>query len=337
MSQKLDDRIAVIVWHPVADRPRGYAEALNAPIYYVYRGFFRPRILAPFRYVLQAYDTWAIILRKRPRIVHVTNPPVIAALAVWACCLMTGARYVMDTHPPALYSPLWGWTVPLQHLAARLALLNIVDQVRFKRLFEMWGAKAIVLENVPKRRSLDSFTLNPPGPGAPLDITVVNTFSIDEPLDPILEAAAELPDARFFILGDTRYLPRAVLARKPGNVVFTGFLRGDDYWKRLASSNAIMCLTTYPYSLLAGGHDAMLLGVPLITSRQPVLTEYFIHGTLFVDNSAAEIVRAVNAVRNGEPVLRREMADLRLEKQKAWKSNFEAFRDIIEEAMCPRR
>lgn len=332
----MDDRIAVIVWHPVADRPKGYAEALNAPIYYVYRRFFRPRILAPFRYILQACDTWAIFMKKRPRIVHVTNPPVIAALVVWACCRLTGAQYVMDTHPPALYSPLWGWTVPLQHLAARPALLNILDQARFKRLFEMWGAKAIVLENVPKRRSLDSFTLNPPGPGAPLDITVVNTFSIDEPLDPILEAAAGLPGARFFILGDTRYLPRGVLGRKPENVTFTGFLRGDDYWKRLASSSAIMCLTTYPYSLLAGGHDAMLLGVPLITSRQPVLTEYFTRGTLFVDNSAAGIARAVNEVRIAEEVLRREITDLRLEKQEAWKANFQAFRDIIEEAMCRR-
>ncbi len=337
MSPKRDDRIAVIVWHPVADRPRGYAEALNAPIYYVYRRFFRPRILAPFRYILQAYDTWKIFMKVRPRVVHITNPPVVAALVVWGCCRLTGAEYVMDTHSPSLYSPLWGWTMPFQHLVARPALVNIVDQARFKRLFEMWGAKAVILNKVPKSDSLAAYQGITPGAPFPLRIAVVNTFSIDEPLQPILDAAVRLPGVSFSIMGDTRFLPQEIRERQPGNVTFTGFLRGGDYWKCLASSHAVMCLTTYPYSILAGGHDGMMLGIPLIISRQPALLEYFSRGTLFVDNTADGIVRAVNELEIKMPALRQDISALLLEKQRNWNANFQALRDAIEEVLCRRR
>ena len=37
MTQKLDDRIAVIVWAKNQDRANGWAKTLNAPIYYINR------------------------------------------------------------------------------------------------------------------------------------------------------------------------------------------------------------------------------------------------------------------------------------------------------------
>src|SRR5690606_41545957 len=86
------------------------------------------------------------LLHCRRKVVAVTGAPAFAPLRVWLYCIMSRARFVMDTHSPALYSRRWGWPRPLQRAAARRALMNITDQERFRRMFDEWGAEAMILE-----------------------------------------------------------------------------------------------------------------------------------------------------------------------------------------------
>jgi glycosyltransferase involved in cell wall biosynthesis len=330
MSPDLDQRIAVIVWAAAQDRARGYAQVLNAPVYFVSRTPFgsNARLLTPLRYFLQVMDTWSILGRQKPALIHVTNPPFLAPLIVYLYCRLSGAKYIMDTHSPALYSRRWGWTFPIQRYLARRAYLNVVDQERYKQMFEAFGARAVVLQ-----RALVDIHLPPPAghaTGKPIEITVINTFAPDEPLQPIYQAAASLKDVHFYVLGDKRFATPGTFDNVPENVTFTGYLRGDDYWQRIVSSNAIMCLTTYPYSLLAGGQDGMMAGVPLIVSEQPVLRDYFTHGTVFVENTAASIVEGVERIRCHEQDLRREISELFRQKRLLWDTNFQIFNQIVQ-------
>jgi hypothetical protein len=325
MTQALDNRIAVIVWAASQDRAKGWARTLNAPIYYISRKPFGStfKALLPLRYLLQAWDTMRILWRQKPTLVHVTNPPVLAPLVVYVYCRLTGAKYVMDTHSPALYSSRWGWTMPLQRALSRPALVNIVDQERFKELFESWGAVAAIFPRPPELSVLPEPISHTSG--KPLEITVVNTFNPDEPLEPIFHAARHLDDVHFFILGDTKLAPPGILKKAPKNVSFTGYLHGDDYWRRIVSSNAVISLTTFPYSLLAGAQDGMFAGIPLIISRQPALTSYFTSGTVFVENTSESIVEGINQFKKHEKKLRCEIAELYLEKRELWSSNYEIF------------
>jgi len=226
----------------------------------------------------------------------------------------------MDVGGQALISPKWAWTVPLVRLLARQACVNIVDQERFKLLFDSWGAKTLLLERPPLARSWnrcdskterDQFT-----------VTLISTFAYDEPIELVLGAAERLPEVHFFILGDTAFAKRGLLAKAPGNVTFPGYLLGDDYWFRLDSSQAVMVLTTAPNSLLSGAVEGMSLGKPLILSKQPALTEYFTKGAVFVEHSVENIVDGIRIVQEREQYLVQQVVELAKEKRDRWDNEF---------------
>lgn len=327
MAKRTD--IAAVVWAPEENRTEQIAERLGAPCHRIHYLAYKRPLIAPIKYGPQAVKTLAVLWRQRPRVVYVTNPPVFAALVVALYCRLSGAHFVMDTHSPSLFARKWRWSVPLQRMAARRALVNVVDQQRYERLFKSWGARALVLEKpLAEHGACESEDGVPP---APFMVTVVNTFAADEPLEPVLEAARRLPDVCFAVLGDTALADSQVLSGAPANVEFPGYLLGDDYWQQLDRSHAVMALTTYPYSLLAGGHDGLSLGKPLILSAQPALTDFYSKGVAFVEDGVESLVEAVQRIRHDEPRYRQESCDLAAEKRREWQASFAQLRALIDE------
>ncbi|MBE2272308.1 MAG: hypothetical protein IAE80_29000 [Anaerolinea sp.] len=359
-------RVIALVWAPHEGRTQMFAQRLNAPLYNVHFLLYKRPYIAPFKYVLQAIKTWSILLRERPRVVYVTNPPVFAPLCVWLYSLFSGTKLIIDTHPPSLYSRRWGWTLPLQRFLIQRAYVNVTDQRRFADLFASWGARAVVLPNPPKnppveepspltplpqgegneRRTTNSrafsptsslippFALREKGTGdkGAFEVAVINTFAVDEPLDIILDAAAKLPEAHFSIMGERKLAPQGVIERAPANVTFTDYLRGAAYWNCLRDANAVMVLTTYPYSLLGGAQDAVAVDTPLVLSDQPALREYFTAGTIFIPNTADGIVEGVRAAQRDESRLRAEITQLGSTQEAAWQTQFDDLLARIEAA-----
>ena len=64
----------------------------------------------------------------------------------------------------------------------------------------------------------------------------------------------------------------------------------------------------------------------MILSRQPVLTEHFTKGTVFVDHSVDSIVAGVQTLVKQERALAREITELAAEKQEQWEI---AFRELL--------
>ena len=322
------DRMIIIAWAERLDNAADFAERVGRPSYSIYYHMFsNSRLLVPVRYFLQTLKTWQILLVQRPTLVHVTNPPIFATLNVFLYCKLFRAQYLLCVHPPSLYSRKWSWTVPLLRFCARHALINILDQERFKTLFESWGARAVVLVKMP--RSYPACDI-PPSTHGKYTITVVNTFAPDEPIEPILSAAKRLPDTHFYVLGNLDLADPEMISRAPKNVTFTGWLSHDLYWDQLKRSRAVMTLTTYPHSLVAGGTDGMAVGRPLILSRQPALTEYFDKGTLFVDNTAESIVDEIRRLQQAEDRLQKEILELAIEKCQIWEMHYQKLMSVIE-------
>jgi glycosyltransferase involved in cell wall biosynthesis len=168
-------------------------------------------------------------------------------------------------------------------------------------------------------------------------VTVISTFAGDEPLEPVIKAARQLPDLRFFILGDKSRAKKGLIRDAPGNVIFPGYLLSNDYWSQLYASNVIMTLTKTPYSLVAGGIEGMTVRKPLILSRQPALTDYFTKGTIFVDHSVESIVDAVQKILRQEDRLKREIAELAIEKRERWNVEFRKLLHLIGAENCKRQ
>ncbi len=328
MQSKSHARIITLAWAPSETRTANYARQLNSPAFFVHYLLYKRPWIAPLKYILQTLKTFQILFSERPRVIYVLNPPIFAPLCVLIYCKLAGAQFVMDTHPPSLYSKRWSWSVPIQRFVSRFALMNVTDQDRFKELFESWGSRALVLENPPKQ---PQFTAKIDEAHADrFKVAVINTFAVDEPLDIILEAAARLPQVHFYITGDKGLAKPGVIENAPKNVTFTGFLRGDDYWNLIYNARAVMVLTTYPYSLLGGAQDAVALQVPLILSDQPVLREYFTEGTIFIENTTEGVYRGVQDAIAREPQLRAEVVDLRRMHTEKWERSFAALTALIE-------
>lgn len=309
--------IVAIYWGPSNLQTEAHAARLGAPLYHIhYLGWKKGRLVAFLKYIPQFFKTLAVLRQQRPNVVYVAISPVFAALAVSIYCRLAGASYVMDVHNHALYSKKWGWSVPLVRALAKRALVNVVDQPRNEQLFQSWGVPVLILERPPI--AITKQKLTQLEPLNQFSVTVINTFAPDEPLLPILEAAEKLPDVAFFVLGDKARTDQALLAAAPKNVVFTGYLNGDDYWNRLYSSQAIIALTTAPYSLLSGAIEAMALGKPPILSRQPALMSYFTQGTVFVDHTAESLITAVYTLQQHQQQLTQEINELNRQKRERW-------------------
>jgi glycosyltransferase involved in cell wall biosynthesis len=309
-----------IAWSPHAPRAVSYAKWLDIPLFSIHYLMPRRPLIAPIKYMLQWVKTWLILLREHPATIYVQNSPPVAGLCVWLYCRMMGAAYVLDTHSPVLFSRKWGWSRPLVRFLARRAAVNIVDQERFKNLFESWGAKTLLLSFPPSAIPLEAAGAN--GPSDALELAYVGSFNRDEPVDIILSAAPDLPDVTFYLLGKKEHARREWLVNAPPNVIFTGYLLGDEYWSRLQRSRAIISLTTYPHSLMAGAQEGLYIDKPLILSDQPTLREYFTQGTVFVENTPQAFAAGVKTFIAQENTYQREIAELHHTRAQQWEANF---------------
>lgn len=338
--------IAAVCWLTHEVRTASYARRLNATLYNIHYLSNRSVYFAPFKYVPQCLKTWAVLWKQRPDVVYVMNPPVFAALSVYLFCRLMKTPFIMDTHSPSLYGRRWGWTLPLQRALAKRAAINIVDQERFAALFAEWGAKAVVLERPPLEVDALIEPIHMPGEerhnpqsNAALGeeakhrrtfhITVIGQFAGDEPVDVVVDAAHRLPDVTFSILGDTFHAPRQLLKSAPPNVIFEGYLSGHDYWNHLASVDAVMTLTTFEFSLLGGAQEGMAMGKPLILSNQPVLTDYFSKGTVFIEHNVESVVEGVRQAQRERERLAQEVIALAQEKRQRWEHAFTELQQLI--------
>jgi glycosyltransferase involved in cell wall biosynthesis len=245
----------------------------------------------------------AFLARRRPRLVVVQNPSLV--LATVACLLKRplGFRLVVDRHsnfcPETLgsRSPVWIAYHALSRYTNRAADLTIVTNTPLAELVREWRGRPFVL---PDKIPALSAAPAPRDPFRP-SVVFICSHASDEPVREVLEAASLASEVTVYITGSgdrTRSLYRDLI---PPNVVFTGFLAEDAYQSLLASSTAVVALTTMPNTLLCGAYEAVSLGKPLIVSDQTVLRQYFSKGRVLTDNSAGSIADAIRgAVTDAE-------------------------------------
>jgi hypothetical protein len=81
--------------------------------------------------------------------------------------------------------------------------------------------------------------------------------------------------------------------------------------------------------MLSGAYEALAVEKPLITSNWTTLKDYFNKGTIYVDNSAAEITNAIQTAQNKKEQLMKEIHQLKLEKTKEWDDKFANFKRLL--------
>jgi glycosyltransferase involved in cell wall biosynthesis len=321
------DKKMFIVWAPYSRRSQSLAAELDLDLYLVHHLKFQRPIYAPVKYVLQAVHTLALLLRERPRIVLVQDPPIFASSVV---CLYTAltvrrAQFIIDAHTGALLHPWWRLFRGLQKLIYRRALAVITTNRALTELVRSWGANSIALTGPP---------INiPPGEamvlGEAFNLVLVNTFSPDEPLPVVLEAIAGMRDVHLYVTGDVHKAPASLLEAAPTNVTFTGFLSDGAYLQLLRGADAIMVLTDEDFTLQLGGMEAVAVGKPIITSDLSFLREYFSRGTVHVSNTPDGVRQGVIKMQKNVACLSTEILDLRQVHQQEWVRKSRHLRGLV--------
>jgi glycosyltransferase involved in cell wall biosynthesis len=309
----MNHKMVFIAWVAFSRRGQLMAEKLGMKLYQI-QSLKRWYWLAPLRYVLQSIKTLKVLLGEKPDVVFVQNPPIFAALVVYLYARLWNASYVIDSHTGALLAPWWRWTLPIHAFLSRRAIVTIVTNDYLEAMVKAWQARTMIIADFPT----NFIPGKPFASNGAFSVAVINTFSPDEPVAEILEAAASLPDVTFYITGDPIRARKTFLQHHPQNVSFTGFLPNDEYIGLLRAVQAIMVLTTDDHTMQRGACEAVWLGKPIITSDWPVLRSYFNKGTIYVNNSSQSIQQGILEMRDKKQALEQDILLLQQDRQAEW-------------------
>ena len=313
------DRSLFLVWGPPSHGPRSQVFARELGIrelHFIDVTARRGVWVAPFKYPLMAACTLALLFRRRPKLVFVQSPPGFAVLTVAIYCALTGSKYVVDAHSAALQLPFWTRPAWLWGGLARKAVVTVVTNEHFAEMLAGWKAPSLVLHDIP--------TAFPEGEPYPMNgdfnVTVVNTFSFDEPLEQVLQAARGMQGVKFHITGKVSRGNPELLRAAPDNVKFTDFLSTEQYYSLMRTGDAVMCLTTRDHTMQRGACEALSMGKPIITSNWRLLQDYFNKGTVHVDNTSAGIRQGVHEMKERYDDYLSGIRELQVSQQAEWQN-----------------
>lgn len=282
------------------------AEHLGIPNYairYFYRGYRGTSApLTALKYLLQAAHTFFLCVRRLPRIVFVTSPPIFAAIPVWAYARLFRARYAIDFHSGCFIQEHWRRWSRWQRFFARRAALNLAHNAENARVLEDWGAPYEVLPSLPP-----DFGSPAPPPARERPVCVyVCSFKEDEPVDALFEAAARIPGADFAVTGRA---PAGFAEKAPPNVRLTGFLPEGEYRRLVSGADVVIALTLRPGTLLYGAQEAIAAHRPLVVSGTETLRAYFGGGAVFAENTPEGLRAGIEEALAREEELAARMAE----------------------------
>ena len=192
-------KASFISWVPHCSRSDAIAASLGGISHLIhYLGFKKPWH-AIVKYPLQAVDTLIRLSKDKPDLVLVATPPIIAAIPVYLYARVRNLPFVIDAHTGVFDDPRWAWSMPLSRWLSRAATATIVTNDHLAQLVSSWGARAVIIGTLPV-----AFPAGQHGGVQRPKVMVINTFSRDEPVDEVLNAAKNLPHVVFDITGDIR-------------------------------------------------------------------------------------------------------------------------------------
>ena len=293
---------------------------LRGPVRYLVQG-----LVAVARYLVQGWQTWRVLTQDRPDVVLVQNPPIFGVLVASICARWHSAQYGIDSHSGAFLHPKWRWTLGLHRLLSRRALVTIVHNRSQEEIVKRWGCRYCVLAYTPGDYPTGGrFPLN-----GQYNVAVIYTGKEDEPLGVVFGAAGAVPEATFYVTGDSGRIDPTLLAQKPSNCHLTGYLPYEQYVSLLQGADVVLDLTTADHTLLMGAFEAVSLGTPLIVSNWPLLREYFCLGTLHVPNTVEAVCEGIRTAQRERAALRRDILLLREQLQTEWEQQFAELQRVL--------
>lgn len=298
-----------VSWAPFSRRTESLARQFDLDLRFVSTPWPKRPFTTPVKYPWQTAATVRLLRATDERELWVMDPPSPLVAMAGTTARRRGLPLVVDMHTVAFSAREWLLLRRVELPALRRAAAVLVTNEALARRVRSWGARAFVL---PDPMPEPPAGLGEPGAGG--EVTVVATYSKDEPLELLPDVARRLPEVRFAVTGD----PHGDLSAWPRNLRPTGFLNDIDYWRQLQRSAAVVVLTTRPDTLLSGGYEALALARPLVTSDHTVLRDYFGNAAAYAEVDGEALAAAVTEALEGGEKLVARLRQLRAQRGAEW-------------------
>ncbi len=248
-----------------------------------YSVFYRVKLLAPIRYLIQAVKTFIKLVESRPNVVIVQNPPIFATLTCVIYSRIYPVKTIIDHHS------VWSMDRIITNPIVKF-LVNWVEKFCISRAdlnttyTECWEC---VLNRIGARKALTvydfvneewtkeadfSFTKSLPEDRRVIAVPCSGGHALERP-DLLIEACKDL-NATVVITGAKKFLQKHIgKARELNveNVVFAGFLSDEQYRGLIAFCDFAADSSLQPFGIPHVITEALAAGRPIIVGRNPAV------------------------------------------------------------------
>jgi glycosyltransferase involved in cell wall biosynthesis len=324
-ERNASDRV-FMTWVPSSSRTQLLSHAFNAQPYYI--NYFTKKTLCSTvsRYFVAAFHTLFALCRSRPRFVFVMNQPVFLPIIVYCYAKLTQSHYVLDSHSGLFNKRVWRTFIPIMKRIYKCASLNIAHNDHDAERYRAWGVKTAVLgTEIYPYEGYEKGHLETKN-----NVVVIGSFSTDEPTSEILAAAAELENVHFYFTGSKKTAEKRIGTRGiTSNVTLTGFLPRNEFIGLVKAADVALVLVTTGNTMQMGAWEAMSCGTPLILSDWDLLRSTFPKGAVFVKNTKESIQEGIAFFFENQETLKKEIVQLKMEKQPLWDSEINRIKAIL--------
>jgi glycosyltransferase involved in cell wall biosynthesis len=310
----------MLTWKAESFRSEATARVFGLDPFYIAPPARAGKLAKALFYPRAMVRTLMLLAARRPKAVFCMNQPAFLPIACAAHSLLTGAPVIMDFHSGALTNPVWRPFRRIYRSLVRRAPFTLCHNDTDAEQIRAWGGQPVRTICLPI--GLDAVARRP-APERPR-LLVCCSFAPDEPIRETLEAMRDCPEIHFEMTGNFRksgLSPELV----PGNVTLLGFLPYADYLDRMAASTAVLTLSDRPHIMQMAVHEALALGVPVLTNRSATLEAVLEGAGVFcqisrdgIARGAREIAARADALRAITPIIRqRRLDELSIELDRA--------------------
>lgn len=322
------------IWLTWEDHRRSRELAREFGCEYVFLQSKKSRFI---RYLKLSFLTIYMILKIRPRFLFCQNPSIMLAFIACAMKPVVGCRVIVDRHSNfkfhsrSSWNPVWLIFHLLSDYSLRKADITIVTNRYLQDFVNSMGGVAYVLpDKIPNLQGKDQRTTT-----QKRRITFISTFSDDEPIFEVIEAARLIQDEyEIYITGSYKKYKKIkeLRAALPYNVTLTGFLPEEEYQNLLASSDALLVITTAEYTLTCGAYEAVSLGKPMILGETKTIRSFFNRGAVYTSLKPTDMINNIHTLFANIESYREAVAELRGILEQNWAELFQCLNNELRKA-----
>lgn len=285
----MPDEAIFISWIRYHGRSEGIAKALGIVPYFI-TGGSGP---APLRYIRAWLQTHRLIRDRKPRVIIVMQPPIVALISV-AVSTSKSTTLVGDLHTGVFTDPRWKWALKATMRILRKRGFAIVTGKELAERARAYGVTTLEMHDMIEPAMVVAAGADDASVGALLAkkyALVPLAYAFDEPISELLDAARVHPEVTWVLTGRP---PQGIRELATSNVHFTGFVSNDDYGRLVANASVMVALTTQENTMQRVGYEAIGSGIGLVTSGTQVLREFFGDAAAYVDPTPESIGQVVS-------------------------------------------